>query len=374
MKLLYAFPEPLPLPRARGIQVAHTVKALAEQGVEVTLAHVPAEGDPFGACGLERPANVTLAPVSRSLPAPLGRWHSNRMFARRLAQVVAAQAPDAVFVRHLKIAVLLRERFPALPILYEAHEVFADTADPAKRARVAALERCALDAATALVANSAATAARLRERYGVTRPIEVVPNGVERPASPPRKDWTGAASRIVYAGTLFPWKGVADLVSAAAALAGCTITIAGGEPAEVEALRAKVGADGARVVFSGRIPQAAVRALLEESCIAVLPNRADADSAFTSPIKLFEYMAAGCAVVAADLPAVREILGEAEAAWFTPGDPATLSKAIRALADDPGRAQRLGERLHAKSAAFTWSKRGERLAGVLRGIVAGAGG
>lgn len=370
MKLLYAFPEPLPLARARGIQVAHTVKALAAQGIEVTLAHVPAQGDPFGACGLERPANVTLAPVSRSLPAPLGRWHSNRMFLRRLAVRIAERRPDAIFVRHIKLAVLLRERYPVLPILYEAHEVFADTAEPAKRARVATLEQCALEAATALVANSAATAARLRARYGVRRPIEVVPNGVERPATLPQKDWSDVGNRIVYAGTLFPWKGAADLVEAAASLPAFTITVAGGEPAEIEALRAAVHAEGATVEFSGRIPPAAVRALLEASCIAVLPNRADADSAFTSPIKLFEYMAAGCAVVAADLPAVREILGEDDAAWFRPGEPATLAQAIRALVADPGKARLLGERLYAKSAAHTWDVRGERLARVLRGIVA----
>ncbi|MDA0226225.1 MAG: glycosyltransferase family 4 protein, partial [Proteobacteria bacterium] len=157
---------------------------------------------------------------------------------------------------------------------------------------------------------------------------------------------------------------------AAATLSGCTITVAGGDPAEIEALRARVHAEGAAVVFSGRIAPAAVRALLEKSCIAVLPNRADADSAFTSPIKLFEYMAAGCAVVAADLPAVREILGEEDAMWFRPGDPAALAQAIRAQVADPDRSRVLGERLYAKSAAHTWAVRGERLARVLRGIVA----
>jgi len=368
LKLLYAFPEPLPLARARGIQVAHTVRALAARGIDVTLAHVPGEGDPFTACGLERPANVTLAPVSRSLPAPLSRWHSNRMFARRLARLVASLSPDVVFVRHLKIAVLLRERLPALPMLYEAHEVFADTAAPAKRARVAALEKCALEAATLVVANSAATAARLRERYAPARPIEVVRNGVERPAAMPHKDWAQAAQRIVYAGTLFPWKGAADLVEAAGALHGCTVTLAGGETGEIEALRARASASGAKVVFAGRIPPPAARTLLDASCIAVLPNRAEADSAFTSPIKLFEYMAAGCAVVAADLPAVREILGENDAAWFAPGDAPALARAIRGLAEDPERARRLGEQLYGKSAAHTWQARGERLAGLLRGI------
>ncbi|HEY5637525.1 MAG TPA: glycosyltransferase family 4 protein, partial [Burkholderiales bacterium] len=293
---------------------------------------------------------------------------SNRMFARRLARVVASLSPDAVFVRHLKIAVLLRERFPALPMLYEAHEVFADTAAPAKRARVAALEACALEAATRVVANSDATAARLRERYAPARPMEVVRNGVERPARMPDKDWAQAAQRIVYAGTLFPWKGAADLVEAAGTLPGCTVTLAGGEAGEIEALRARMNASGAKVVFTGRIAPLAVRTLLDASCIAVLPNRAEADSAFTSPIKLFEYMAAGCAVVAADLPAVREILGERDAAWFAPGDAAALAQAIRGLVDDPVRARRLGEQLYARSAAHTWQARGERLAGLLRGI------
>ena len=51
MKLLYAFPEPLPLPRARGLQVVQTVRALAGEHMDVELCYVPDKGDPFGACG-----------------------------------------------------------------------------------------------------------------------------------------------------------------------------------------------------------------------------------------------------------------------------------------------------------------------------------
>ena len=41
MHLIYAFAEPLPLPRARGVQVLNTVAALAEAGAQVDLLHVP---------------------------------------------------------------------------------------------------------------------------------------------------------------------------------------------------------------------------------------------------------------------------------------------------------------------------------------------
>src|SRR5512146_806265 len=104
MKLLYAFPEPLPLPRARGLQAVQTVRALAEQQVEVDLCYVPGAGDPFGACDLSTPEQVTLVPLSRSLPWPLARMHSNRIFATRLARRIIARTPDAIMVRHLKLA------------------------------------------------------------------------------------------------------------------------------------------------------------------------------------------------------------------------------------------------------------------------------
>ena len=368
MKLLYAFPEPLPLPRARGIQAVNTARAIARAGVEVLLAHAPGDGEPLAAYGVAGVAGFRTVAVSRALPWPFARLHSNRMFMRRLAPLLERERPDAAFVRHLKPARALRMRDAALPIVYEAHEVFADTAAPGKRAAVARLERQALAAASLVIANSRATAERLQALYATGRDIAVVPNGVERPASMPGKDWTLAAERIVYAGSLFAWKGANELVAAGARLAGCVITIAGGDAADAAALRAHVDPNGARIEIPGRLPGDKVRALLARSCIAVLPNRPDAQSAFTSPIKLFEYMAAGCAVVASDLPALREILAADDAVWVHAGDPAALAEGIRMLVADPARARSLGERLYAKSARFTWEARGARIVELLRGL------
>ncbi|MBE0625154.1 MAG: glycosyltransferase family 4 protein [Burkholderiales bacterium] len=368
MRLLYAFPEPLPLPRARGVQVAHTVAELARLGVEVELTHVPnAPLHPLAYYGVEVPDGLRLMPLSRSLPWPLARVHSNRLFLWRLERRIAA-APDALlFARHLKLAALLLRNRPGRKLVYEAHEVFSDTAPPSKRARQFEMESEVLRKATLVIANSLPTAERLRELYG-ERAIEVLPNGVDWPEQVPQKDWAQAGSHIAYAGSFFAWKGVADLVQAASELPGCTIALYGGDEAQLARERGRAPAAGARLEFRGHVPQQEVMRGLANACIAVLPNRDDPDSRYTSPIKLFEYMAAGCAIVASDLPPLRAVLAENEAVWVRPGDPHSLADGIRLLAADPERARRMGERGREKARAYTWRARAERLAGLLRSI------
>jgi len=79
-------------------------------------------------------------------------------------------------------------------------------------------------------------------------------------------------------------------------------------------------------------------------------------------------MAAGCAIVASDLPPLRAVLTEDEAVWVRPGDPASLAEGIRRLVSDPERARRMGERAREKARAYTWRARAERLTGLLRAI------
>ena len=372
MRLLYAFPEPLPLPRARGLQVVNTVRALAEQGMEVDLCHVPGGGNPFQANDLAQPQNVQLTPLSHRLPWPLDAIHSNRFFAARLARHVQARPPDAIMVRHLKIAQSLLRHFPRIPLLYEAHEVFADTAPVPRQARIAALERRVVQGARAVVANSRATAERLAERYGPIRSIAVIPNGVDFRSLIPEKDWAACAKRIVYAGSFFGWKGVDDLVEAARGLPGLRISLYGGDEESIGRMRGDARAGGAELEFAGRVTPQRVAQALDEACIALLPNRDDPDSAFTSPIKLFEYMAAGCAIVASDLPAIREILADDEAVWVRPGDPQSLAAGLRRLVADTGLARAMSARVRAKARRYTWTQRAIDLVLVLRSMAPAA--
>ena len=378
MEILYVFPEPLPLPRARGIQVAHTVAALASQGIGVRLAYVPSHdgADPLTGYGVHDPGGMERVPLSRGLPAPFS-WlplRSNRLFFRRLRDWMAQQAgrgrrPALIMARHLKIAHALLDRFPDVPLLYEAHEVFADVAPPAKRESLARIEESVLRRAKALVAITQGVAADLKKRYRLDREIHVLPDAVAWPAQVPQKPWHEAGRHIVYAGSFFPWKGVQDLVAAAEWLPGCRIELIGGSPERIHEYRSQVPAGGAEVVFAGHLTHPQTLQALGQACIAVLPNRAEPNSLWSSPLKLFEYMAAGCAVVAADLLSVRETLAHDEVIWVPPGDPRALADGIRRLVDDPEKARQLGARVRERARAFTWEARAARLAAIMRAAV-----
>ncbi len=368
MRLVYVFPEPLPLARARGVQVAHMVAELARLGASVELVYVPnPPHDPLEYYGVAAPSGLSLTPLSRSLPWPLAALHSNRLFARRLERRLASAPDSLLFVRHLKLAAMLLARRPGRKLVYEAHEVFADTAPQAKRGFQAELEARVMRGAALVIANSQPTAARLCELYGERR-IEILPNGVDWPEDLPPKDWEHAARHIVYAGSFFAWKGAGDLVRAAAELPGFRITLFGGDAGQVERERALAKPEGAELDFRGHVPHPEVARALGEACIAVLPNRDDPDSRFTSPIKLFEYMAAGCAVVASDLPPLRYVLAEGEAMWSRPGDAASLAQGIRRLAADPALARSMGARAREKARGYTWKARAERVLKLVQGL------
>ncbi|HTY98344.1 MAG TPA: glycosyltransferase family 4 protein [Rhodocyclaceae bacterium] len=383
MKILYPFPEPLPMAKARTIQVVRTVSALAGEGVEVVLAYVPVPGidDIFGRYGLTGPPGVQLVPLSRGLPAPLRGLgvHSNRLFFWRLSAMLRrmesdGRVPDAVLVRHLKLAHALLSARPEMPLIYEAHELFADGARAEKAASLAAMERQVLTGASAVVAITGGLAERLQQRYGSTRPMSVIPSATDLPAALPDKDWPNARRHVAYAGNLYPWKGGQDLVASAAFLPGYQLTMVGGDARRIGELQASVAPGGAEVRFLGHVDHAEALAQLAHTCIAVLPNRAGSVSDFTSPLKLFEYMAYGCAIVASDLPVFREVLGSDEAAWFAPGDARALAEAIRGLAEDPQRACNMGDRLRRKAADYTWQARARRLIEVMATVAGDARG
>ena len=363
--LLYVFPESLPLPRARRVQVAHFVRALALVGVRVTLAYVPsAGGHPFSPIGQPVPDNVSLLPLSRGLGWPLERAKikSHRLFMWRLRRWMvrakkSGSTPDVVFFRHVKAAAHFVLEFPEQAFIYEAHEVFAETAKPSQRARLQRLENLVLRRARLVLANSQGSAQGVSRAHALTRPVCIMPNGVEYPDSIPDKPWADCRRLIIYAGSLFGWKGVDDLVDAMAHLDGYRVTIIGGSKEQIERLRARQPSTGGVLEFTGQLPQHEVQKRLAAACIAVLPNRPDPDSMFTSPLKLFEYLAAGCAVVATDLPSVREVLGEGDAAWAVPGDPKSLAKAIDLLCQSPEQAKTLGNAGRLLVRQRTWRQR-----------------
>jgi glycosyltransferase involved in cell wall biosynthesis len=224
-----------------------------------------------------------------------------------------------------------------------------------------------------------ALADELERRLGARAAgVDVIPDGAR--VDPARRfEWKGppAAPLVTYAGHLYPWKGVETLLGALAAAPGLRGRVIGGHPSEPDLARVRQFAAtlglSDRVEFTGMKAPGEVAALLREADLLVLPNRATSVSAnYTSPLKLFEYLAAGRPIVASDLPALREILRDRENAWLVaPDDPAALAAALEALARDKALAVRLAKAAFDSAAAYSWDRRAERLEQTLARAMAG---
>ncbi len=168
---------------------------------------------------------------------------------------------------------------------------------------------------------------------------------------------------MLYAGQLYPWKGVDVLLEALARVPDLRLVVLGGLVGErdlerVRALVVRLGLE-ARVELPGTVPQARVAEELRRAAIVVVPFlRTRMTERHTSPLKAFEALAAGRAIVASDLPSTREVLRDgATALLVPPGEPEALAAALRRLAGDGALRESLARRAFDEAPRFSWDAR-----------------
>jgi glycosyltransferase involved in cell wall biosynthesis len=166
-------------------------------------------------------------------------------------------------------------------------------------------------------------------------------------------------------GRLRPWHGASTVAEAWRRLgrdAPPLLVIGDGDGRE------ELEAAGATV--TGFVPHDAVPGLLSQANIGLVPYAADAPDYF-SPIKLFEYLAAGLAVIAADIPGVRDVTGTAAALLVDAGDADGLAAAVARLASDGALRSELGLNGQALVAeAHTWQHRARRVLDIAQAVSA----
>ena len=118
-----------------------------------------------------------------------------------------------------------------------------------------------------------------------------------------------------------------------------------------------------RVRFTGWVPYRDISTLLRDAAVTVIPlPDTPFGRYFTSPLKLFDYMAAGAAIVSSDLPSLRDVLkNECNALLVPPGDPSALAHAIERLLSDGSLAVRLGKQARLDVQQYSWDARAARL-------------
>jgi glycosyltransferase involved in cell wall biosynthesis len=150
---------------------------------------------------------------------------------------------------------------------------------------------------------------------------------------------------IGFVGWFVPWHRLDRLIEQFAALAAgksrlrLMLVGEGTLRPDLTALAARLGISG-RLIWTGSVPHANVPAHIAAMDICVVPH----SNVYRSPIKLFEYMGRGRAVVAPRTEPIEAVVRHGDnGLLFDPGDAADLRAQLARLGNDPDLCDRLGQ-------------------------------
>jgi len=178
---------------------------------------------------------------------------------------------------------------------------------------------------------------------------------------------------LLYTGTFNPSKGLPTVLESLKYFPKTTrnsilLVVIGGDQISIAKARHNLRNHVDFTLFTGHQDHRLIPAYLKAADILLLPNTGREESVvdriskfYTSPMKLFEYMASGNPIIASDIPAIREILDDATAILIKPDSPKALASAAITLIREANKAKELAENALRRSKKYTWTRRAKRI-------------
>lgn len=360
MKLAYVANVRMPSERAHSVQIAKTCEALAERDSLATLI-VPSRsrkgGDPARYYGLRQllPLQYAWAPDIVHL-GKIGFLLASFCFTLSALRKIPHTATH-LYGRDEAVLWLLSYLSPK-PIIWESHTGSWNYAARALAQRAQRVVVISEGLKAFYVARGVPAGCILVAHDGVDlRDFETMPTKEEAQRA---LDLPHDRAIVMYVGGIGGWKGTETLLAAADELRDeALVVIVGGSEEEVTDLRVRYP----HVHFLGSRPYKELPAMLAAADVLALPNtgRDIVSARYTSPLKLFAYMAAEKPIVASDLPSVREVLDDDSAYFVQADDPSALAEGMRTTFHNAEESSRKAARARERAGAYTWSARADTL-------------
>jgi glycosyltransferase involved in cell wall biosynthesis len=383
MRIAYVCADPgVPVFGRKGcsVHVQEMIRAFCRSGADVELFAARADGPPppeldgvrvhrLPAVPAAAPGGAAVEVLNRALAVGLSQAGPFDMVYERYSLWSAAAMEDA---HAAGVPGVLEVNAPLIEEQAEHRELRDPRGAAAMAARV-------FGAASALLAVSAEVGAWLARQPAAQGRVHLVPNGADherfRPDVPPALPAPPAQPGIFtvgFVGSMKRWHGVPVLIEAFAALHArvpeTRLLLVGDGPeraAIVAELARRQLTDAAHL--TGSAAPRDVPGLLTSMDAAVAPYP-DAKRFYFSPLKVYEYLASGRAVVASRVGQVAAIIQhEVNGLLCPPGDAGALAAALQRLHDDPPLVARLGQAARSSVLAHqSWEARAATIIGLAR--------
>ncbi|HEY9762434.1 MAG TPA: glycosyltransferase family 4 protein [Trichocoleus sp.] len=138
---------------------------------------------------------------------------------------------------------------------------------------------------------------------------------------------------VVYSGALYPFKGIDLLLQVARSMPKIKFALAGGPEIQLQKYQNNIAENELiNVELLGFLPQQKLASLLQSADVLVHPHCLGEAATFTSPLKLFDYMASGTPIVATKIPSLVEFYdSRAIAGWCNPDDPMEFAQCLQSV-------------------------------------------
>lgn len=374
MKLLYIANIRLPTERAHGIQIMEMCAAFAEQGCMVELV-VPnrrnhLHEDPFIYHDVPHTFSIKRLPCIDSVDF-FGR-------AGYMLELLSFMVSVTVFSLFQRDALFYtRDEAVALPLKLLFRKVAWE--GHAGQTNVAVRALILLKTRMVVITKS------IRELYlsigALPEKIIVAPDAadidrfdinIQKEAAKEQIGLPLDKKIILYKGHLYAEKGPGTLALAMPYVKdkNAVAVFIGGTEEDIDSFKKEFSVKE-NILILGNKPRKETPIYQKAADVLIIPNSAkeNVSKMYTSPMKLFGYMASGVPIVASDLPSLREILNEDNAYLVPADDPQALASGIDdALLDKLGSAAK-AKKAYERAQTFTWKLRAENILSFLKNSI-----